>query len=45
MNEHGSHADAAVRTDDRVVEYNFAKKAETLFGVTMYNRYTFALDH
>ena len=45
VNEHGSHADAAVRTDDRVVEYNFAKKAETLFGVTMYNRYTFALDH
>ena len=27
------------------VEYNFAKKAEKLFGVTMNNRYLFALDH
>lgn len=26
------------------VEYNFAKKAETLFGVEMNNRYLFALD-
>jgi hypothetical protein len=27
------------------VEYNFAKKAEHLFGVPMNNRYLFALDH
>lgn len=27
------------------VEYNFAKKAEQLFGVQMNNRYVFALDH
>ena len=27
------------------VEYNFAKKAERLFGVEMNNRYLFALDH
>ena len=26
-------------------EYNFAKKAENLFGVKMNNRYVFALDH
>ena len=26
-------------------EYNFAKKAENLFGVKMMNRYVFALDH
>ena len=26
-------------------EYNFAKKAENLFGVLMFNRYVFALDH
>jgi hypothetical protein len=27
------------------VEHNFAKKAENLFGIKMYNRYVFALDH
>lgn len=27
------------------IEYNFAKKAERLFGVEMNNRYLFALDH
>lgn len=27
------------------VEYNFAKKAEKMFGVLMNNRYLFALDH
>ena len=27
------------------VEYNFAKKAEQLFGVKMENRFVFALEH
>jgi hypothetical protein len=28
-----------------VIEYNFAKKAEQLFGVKLYNRYLFSLDY
>ena len=30
---------------NNTVEYNFAKKAENLFGVLLANRYVFALDH
>lgn len=48
----GSHTDMtkwASKMQDQdsneTVEYNFAKKAEKLFGVTMNNRYLFALDH
>jgi hypothetical protein len=38
--EQQKQADSSVE-----VEYNFAKKAENLFGVQMYNRYVFALEH
>lgn len=31
--------------DGNIVEYDFSKKAENLFGVKMYNRYVFALEH
>eukprot|EP00744_Colponema_vietnamica_P007788 GILI01011160.1.p1 GENE.GILI01011160.1~~GILI01011160.1.p1 ORF type:complete len:554 (+),score=107.98 GILI01011160.1:49-1710(+) len=48
----GAHTDMTKWADKmqdqestETVEYNFAKKAERLFGVEMHNRYLFALDH